>query len=117
MLIADESVNRNLIMAMRDSGYDIYSITEQMRSATDIQIANFSLNPSRIIITEDKDFGEIVYHKNLKVAGIILLRYLPPDYFIIKTKLLNYIAAHLNESIGKFIVISAKLTRIRSLPY
>ena len=116
MLLADESVNKNLIIAIRSNGYDVFSVRENMRSEDDIKIAQFSLNPLRIIITEDKDFGEIVYHQNLKVAGVILLRYSPKDYNIIEGKLLNYLATHLHDSIGKFIVINERLTRIRFLP-
>ena len=116
MLIADESVNNNLITAMLNAGYDVFSIRDKMRSEKDSQIAVFSLNPPRIIVTEDKDFGEIVYHKNLRVSGIILLRYLPFEYEIIENKLLAYLAAHVHSSIGKFVVINAKLTRVRFLP-
>ena len=89
MLLADESVNENLII---------------------------SLEPLRIIVTEDKDFGEIVYHQNLTVAGVILLRYSPLDYNIIEIKLLNSLSAHLKKSIGKFVVINSRLTRVRYLP-
>ena len=116
MLIADESLNRNLIVAIRNAGYEIFSIQEKMPSIDDEEIAVMSLNPPRIIISQDKDFGEIVYHKKLKVAGVILLRYFQADYFIIENKLLNYLAEHLNKSIGKFVVINARLTRIRHLP-
>jgi predicted nuclease of predicted toxin-antitoxin system len=116
MLPADESVNRNLIIAMRNNSYNVFSVREEMRSADDIKIAEFSLHPARIIITEGKDFGEIVYHQYLKLAGVILLRYSPSDYNIIETKLLNYLATHLKNSFGKFIVINEKLTRIRFFP-
>ncbi len=107
---------KTFISALRQSSYEIFSIREQMPSVKDTEIATFSLNPPKIIITEDKDFGEIVYHKNLKVTGIILLRYLPDEYSAIENKLLRYLAAHLQECIGKFVVINAKLTRTRFLP-
>src|SRR5436190_4292845 len=112
MLLADERVNNNLVITMRKSGYDVFSISEEVPSIDDEEIATLSLQPPRIIISQDKDFGEIVYHKNLKVVGVILLRYLPKEYNIIENKLLHYLAAHLNESGGKFIVITPKLTRI-----
>lgn len=117
MLLADESVNKNIIIAMRNNGYYVFSVMEEMRSEDDINIAKFSLEPLRIIVTEDKDFGEIVYHHNLKVAGIILLRYSPLDYKIIENKLLNYLSAHLEDNVGKFDVINSKLTRVRHLPF
>ena len=117
MLLADENVNNNLIISMRKAEYDVFSIREMMPSIDDEKIAALSLQPPRIIISQDKDFGEIVYHKNLKVSGVILLRYLQQDYNVIEKKLLSYLAAHLNESVGKFIVITLKLTRIRYLPF
>ncbi|MEP6513829.1 MAG: DUF5615 family PIN-like protein [Parafilimonas sp.] len=116
MFLADESLNKNLITAIRKSGYEVFSVRERMPSEKDLQITAFSLNPPRIIITEDKNFGELVYHKNIRVIGVILLRYLPHHYYVIENKLLHYLAAHLHESIGKFIVITARLTRIRFLP-
>lgn len=117
MLLADENVNNNVIVALRRAQYNVLSIRETMPLIDDEKIAALSLQPPRIIISQDKDFGEIVYHKNLKVARVILLRYLQPDYDIIENKLLNYLAAHLNESVGKFIVITPKLTRIKYLPF
>lgn len=78
MLLADESVNKNLIIRMRKSGYDVFSVLEEMAGANDEAIATFSLSPPRTIISEDKDFGELVYHKNFEVAGVILLRYNRP---------------------------------------
>jgi predicted nuclease of predicted toxin-antitoxin system len=116
MLLADESVNYKLVVALRSAGYDVFSITEKMPSIEDEKIAALSLDPPRIIISQDKDFGEIVYHYNLKVTGVILLRYLPIDYNVIEEKLLQYLTAHLSNSVGKFIVITPKLTRIRTLP-
>lgn len=87
-----------------------------MRSEEDFNIANFSLEPVGIIIIEDKDFGEIMYHKNLKVTGVILLIYSPSVYKAIEAKLLNYLSLHLKEGVGKFVMINSILTRIRTLP-
>lgn len=116
MFLADESLNYKLVTTMREAGFNVFTIIEEMPSIEDDVIAAFSLNPPRIIITQDKDFGEIVYHSNLKVIGIILLRYLSDDYNVIKDKLLHYLALHLHESASKFVVIIPKLTRIRLLP-
>lgn len=116
MFIADESLNHNLIIALRKAGHEVFSIQEEMPSIGDEEIALMSLHPPKIIISQDKDFGEIVYHKNLKVAGVILLRYLQADYFTIENRLINYIAEHLGDCLGKFIVINSKLIRIRQLP-
>ena len=103
MLLADESVNKNLINVLRRQNYEVFSVTEQMPSAKDKEIAIFSLTTPKIIVTEDKDFGEIVYYRNVIVTGVILLRYLPADYILIEQNLLYYLAAHLNESVGNLL--------------
>ena len=54
--MAVESVNNNLIIALQNAGYEVFFIREQMRSEKDTKIAEFSLEPPRIIITEDKRF-------------------------------------------------------------
>jgi predicted nuclease of predicted toxin-antitoxin system len=73
-MIADESVNKNLIKALRNAGYTVLSIAEECAGISDEKIAKLSLSPPGIIISEDKDFGELVYHHQVSVIGVILLR-------------------------------------------
>lgn len=61
-MIADESVNKNLINALRRAGHTVLSIAEERAGISDEKIAMLSLSPPGIIISEDKDFGELVYH-------------------------------------------------------
>lgn len=58
MILADENIDHSLI---RESGIDVYSVYEEQRGITDKDIIEFSRNPPRIILTEDKDFGEWVF--------------------------------------------------------
>ncbi len=83
-MIADESVNKNLIIALRMMGHNVLSIAEESAGISDEKIALMSLSPPGIIISEDKDFGELVYHHNISVIGVILLRYRPSDFETIK---------------------------------
>jgi predicted nuclease of predicted toxin-antitoxin system len=57
MILADENILSYIIDSLRANGHDVFSIKESLRGATDVSIANLSLNPSRIILTEVKDFG------------------------------------------------------------
>lgn len=114
-MIADESVNKNLIIALREAGYKVLSIAEENAGMSDVNIVKQSLLPPRIIISEDKDFGELVYHHKVSVIGIIFLRYRPHEYEFIEERLFTFIAEHINHLHGKFVVITYNKTRIRSL--
>ncbi len=79
------------------------------------EIAMLSLSPPGIIISEDKDFGEVVYHHKVSVIGVILLRYSPSEFEIIKDRLLAFIFEHEADLHGKFVVITFNKIRIRIL--
>ena len=84
MIIADESLNGNLVIAIREAGFDVLSIAEECAGISDEEIAISSISPPRIIISEDKDFGELVYHYKVSVIKVILLRYEPFEYISLK---------------------------------
>ena len=114
-MIADESLNKNLINALRDAGYFITSIAEHSPGISDAEIAVRSLSPPNIIISEDKDFGEMVYHQKVSVIGVILLRYEPEEFDLIRRKLLSLLEHFGHDLQGKFTVITFNKTRIRTL--
>ena len=58
MILADENIDHRLIAKVRTAGYAIESVYESHRGLTDEAIIALSRNPPRIILTEDKDFGE-----------------------------------------------------------
>jgi hypothetical protein len=114
-MIADESVNKNLIIALREAGHSLLSIAEESAGLSDEKIVIKSLIPPRIIISEDKDFGELVYHPKVSVIGVILLRYSLQNFHIIKERLLTFFTEYIDNLKGKFVVITFNKTRIRTL--
>ena len=60
MILADENIDHSLIARIRQEGFEVYSIYESNRGYTDESVIELSRNPPRIILTEDKDFGEWV---------------------------------------------------------
>ncbi len=72
--IADEGVDRQIVDRLRKDGYDITYIAEFDVGAVDPAILELANNEKRILITRDKDFGELAYRNRLVHAGIILNR-------------------------------------------
>jgi predicted nuclease of predicted toxin-antitoxin system len=58
--VADESCARPVVQALREAGHDVVAIAEIARGATDDQVEH-ALNEKWVLITEDRDFGELVY--------------------------------------------------------
>ena len=73
--VADESCAMPVIQALREAGHDVVAIAEIARGATDDQVLGKALDAKRVLITEDRDFGELVYARGRSSAGVILVRF------------------------------------------
>ncbi len=73
--VADESCARPVIQALREAGHDVVAIAEIARGTTDDQVLERALQEKRVLITEDRDFGELVYARGRSSAGVILVRF------------------------------------------
>ncbi len=51
------------------------AIAEVAKGATDEQVLERAVNEKRVLITEDRDFGELVYARGRSSAGVILVRF------------------------------------------
>ena len=59
--LADESCAWPVIFALRQAGRDVLAITEVEKRAVDERVIGRALSESRVFVTEDRDFGELVY--------------------------------------------------------
>lgn len=71
--LADENVSRVAIDRLRAEGLEVASITEILSGAPDNRVLETADVEGRILITEDRDFGELVVRQRMTVRGIILL--------------------------------------------
>jgi predicted nuclease of predicted toxin-antitoxin system len=114
-IIADESVNYSLVKDIRNLGIEVLSIAEDYASLQDIDIVSLSIDPPALILTEDKDFGELVYKNKVEVKAVILLRYVQPELAIVRKRLLTLLIQNIAEIENSFSVITSNKTRIRTL--
>src|SRR2546423_12631021 len=73
--LADESCAGPVIRELRKVGHDVVAIAEVARGAIDEQVLQRALNEERVLVTEDRDFGELVYARSRSSAGVILVRF------------------------------------------
>jgi len=72
-LLADESVDNGIIVLLESVGHSVYSITKWHAGITDIQVLELSLTRKELLLTEDKDFGELTIRFNRPNSGIVLI--------------------------------------------
>jgi len=113
--LADECVDTQLVEFLRAKGHDVFYVMEAMRGATDDVILAKAYQDQRILLTEDKDFGELVFRLRKPAICVILLRF----NLDAELQKIHRLEALLNDNstnfVGTFIVIDQEKHRIRPL--
>ena len=72
--LADESCDFNAVRALREAGFDVLAVVEVSPRATDDRVIELAVLEDRILLTEDKDFGQLVYASAETSPGVVLMR-------------------------------------------
>lgn len=112
--LADEGVDRSIVETLRRSNFDVYYVIEETRALTDHELLTVANAENRVLITRDKDFGELVYRLNQPHAGIILVRLEGYSTSQRAEIVGRTIQQHLLQLSNAFTVIQPKVVRIRN---
>ena len=113
--LADECCDAALVDALRSDGYDVLYAVESLRGATDDELLAWSFSERRVFLTEDKDFGELVYRLRRPVYGVVLLRFDIANRAL-KIPRLRYLLEQEAERLpGAFVVLEVDKVRVRPL--
>ena len=72
--LVDESVGNRFAKLMRNSGYDAVFVGDVMPEVDDALVLSFADREIGVLITADKDFGELIFKIGRSSAGVILIR-------------------------------------------
>lgn len=114
-LLADENVEQPVIEALRVAGHDVASIADIAPGASDDDVLRLANAESRVLLTNDKDFGEMAYRQGQAAAGILLLRYLTQDGADKAARLAHVMPLIEDRLVGRFAVVSEARVRTRPL--
>ena len=113
--LADESVERALVVVIRSIGHDVTYVAELAPGIEDEEVLSRANVEARLLLTNDKDFGELVFRSQRSTEGILLLRLgterVTGKIVALRTLLENH--AHLLP--GHFTVLGAQQIRRRIL--
>lgn len=114
--VADEHIPFGSISLLRESGYRVVSIREDYQSADDEIILELAENEKMVVVTNDRDFGELVYREKVKFsAGLIYCRLGKITATEIGELILYNVREYGAEFEGKFTVLSRGRFRQRDL--
>jgi predicted nuclease of predicted toxin-antitoxin system len=114
-LLLDECCDPRLVAALRAAGHDVHHVLEADRGADDEAVLALSSAQNRILVTEDKDFGELAIRHGKVVPGLILLRFTPDRRHRKAGALLALLASHGEQLTGRFAVVEESGVRLRPL--
>jgi predicted nuclease of predicted toxin-antitoxin system len=111
--LVDESADARLATHLRRLGHDAKTVASDYQPGLeDQEVLAIALREERILITNDRDFGELVYRLGLPHAGVILLR-LSTTSLPAKTARLDAILAKHAGSLTRFVVVTERSVRLR----
>lgn len=113
--LADESVDFPIVKLMRELGFEVDFIAEISPSISDTEVLRIANEKEAILITMDKDFGELIYRNKHNSFGIILLRTNHLENELKLTIINEVINKYIDELPNKFTVVQENNVRIRTM--
>ncbi len=115
--LANENFPLTSVNRLRELGYDIASVIEDSRGATDAEVLARAATEERIILTFDRDYGELIYRLRLpSPRGVVYFRYVPLTPEEPAQNLLHLLNLEGVSLEGMFTVLERTQVRQRPLP-
>ncbi|MGH7136678.1 MAG: DUF5615 family PIN-like protein [Pirellulales bacterium] len=113
--LADENVAARIVVWLRGRGDDVRYAAEERPGELDSEWLRQAEVEERLLLTSDKDFGELVFRDRLNSHGVVLLRLkdLGVDQRIKRLEK-RWTVVEAN-SVGCFIVITPQRVRVRRI--
>jgi predicted nuclease of predicted toxin-antitoxin system len=113
--LADECCDTGVVASLRAGGHDVVYVLERQAGASDEEVLQNAFVEGRILLTEDKDFGELIYRLKKPACGIILIRIDVQERYEKWPRLEALIAKHGDRLPGHFVVMELSKYRFRPL--
>lgn len=110
--LADESCDFAVVRALREAGYDVKTVRELSAGADDEVVMDLAAKEKHLLLTEDKDFGRLVFAASGFSTGVIFLRF-PGNARASMTKAIVELVQRMGEKLkGRFVVVQPGRVRI-----
>lgn len=111
--LLDESSDRRLAEHLAILGHDVVVVgLDHPPSPTDVEVLSIAHREGRILLTDDRDFGELVFDRLHPHAGVILMRVASAP-LATKISRLDHVLSDYAAALGRFIVVTERHVRVR----
>ncbi|MCE7928322.1 MAG: DUF5615 family PIN-like protein [Dehalococcoidia bacterium] len=114
-ILADESVAGFIVERLRRDGHHVTFVAETMPGAPDQGVLSAALTESAVLLTADKDFGELVVRLGLETKGVVLTRLSGLPEAAQCNAVSVVFGNHGGELLGSFAVVAPGVVRIRPI--
>lgn len=109
--LVDECTGPSVARWLRDQGHEVFSVFNEARGMIDDDVLRKAYAENRILITNDKDFGEKVYRERRPHRGVVFLR-LENERVVNKIETLRRLLESYSDQLtDRFVVVTE--TRLR----
>jgi predicted nuclease of predicted toxin-antitoxin system len=114
--LADESCDFAVVRALRAAGHDIVAVADISPQADDETVMDLAVRDERLLITEDKDFGQLVYANARASGGVVFLRFPAKARTAMAKAVVELVRRRGNHLLGRFVVVQPGRIRIGKEP-
>jgi predicted nuclease of predicted toxin-antitoxin system len=111
--VADESVDQQIVVHLRKEGHAVQYIVETGPGASDADVLELAKRKGAILLTADKDFGEMVFRQRRVTEGVIFIRLAGQSQKRKSEIVASAVKRHGEELFRAFSVITPRGIRIR----
>lgn len=115
--LADENFPGDAVAALRATGYDVAWVREEAPGSADREVLAKATGEKRVLLTFDKDFGELAWRAKLPTtSGVVLFRIPMPRPRDVGSSIVRLICSR-QDWCGRFSVVGPGRVRMRDLPH
>lgn len=76
--LANENFPIDSVRRLREAGHDVVSVGEDIPGAKDEEVLSLAAREDRVLLTFDRDYGELIYRRGMvSPGGLVYLRFVP----------------------------------------
>ena len=109
--LVDVNLGRKFTNLLKEAGHDALFAKDLLPLHSDEEILSKAEHDKRAVITNDKDFGELIFKLGRPAYGIILLRASTTD----PKERFELVKSAIDKAEGRFIVVKEGQIRVRHL--
>ena len=115
--LLDESADARLVPWLRSMGHDVTSVAvEHPASLKDRGVLAIARSEKRILITDDRDLGELIFARGHPYTGVISLRLGDHVDLAIKQDRIAHVLENHADTLDGFLVVTLRHVRRHALP-